>query len=129
MQLQIFKKIKMRYKMSECVYNSQLYGILVFEKYGNTNLTTIYKQYRDVYEEHQQDIKNRIKAILDTLYDAGIKHGDLHSDNFLIDFAENEGVIRDIRIIDFDASSDYKVGSKRYYTVEVVGTDDYIRED
>lgn len=78
-------------------------GILIMEKFGEGTLTDLYKN--GLFENKTQltNISLQIKNILDKLYKNGISHNDLHSDNFLYHYDEEQDKYL-IKIIDFDKS-------------------------
>ena len=101
------------------------FGAIITKKYGTGSLTQLYITDDDsFYRQHEADIRNKLKKILDTLYGADIDHGDLQSDNFLYDILDDGEV--ELKIIDFDVSR--KLGTrKRVYDIHVRENED--RED
>lgn len=98
--------------LEECTYNGTRYTILIMGYYGQGNLTTLL--YNGYYDENKEIINEKLRSILDTLYDENIDHNDLHSDNFLYSI-DSKGDI-EFKIIDFDNTLPLK--GDRTYTIE-----------
>ena len=81
--------------------DEKTYTFLLMEKYGKGTLTELYKKnyFFDSKQFKEEDVKCKLKEILNILYTDGIDHNDLHSDNFLFDIKNNE---LEFKIIDFD---------------------------
>jgi hypothetical protein len=90
-----------------CSYNNKDYYVLIMENYGNgtTGYGTLSKlllNFPDFVKIHHSEIQQKLKYILDKLYDNGIYHNDLHSGNFLYKINQNGEI--DFKIIDFDSA-------------------------
>lgn len=90
-------------------------GLLSVERYGQGSLTELYQT--EYFREHVQEIKDKLKRILDVLYDNGIEHNDLHSGNFLYSFKNGE---LELKVIDFDAAIPFIRGTKRDYSIAIL---------
>jgi serine/threonine protein kinase len=92
-------------------------GIFIMEKFGEGTLTDLYNM--GVFEnvKYKSNISLQLKKILDKLYENGIKHNDLHSNNFLYhyDQAKDKYIMK---IIDFDQSKNFR--GERNYNIEIV---------
>lgn len=93
-------------------------GFISMEKYGEGSLTELYKT--EYFREHIIEIKDKLKTILDILYENGIDHNDLHSGNFLYSFKDGE---IEFKVIDFDSARPFIPGSRRKYTVILIDFD------
>ena len=88
-----------------CNYNNKDYYVLIMENYGNKStgngsLTSLLLNFPDFVKMHHSEIQQKLKYILDKLYDNGIDHNDVHSGNFLYKINEDGEI--DFKIIDFD---------------------------
>jgi tRNA A-37 threonylcarbamoyl transferase component Bud32 len=94
-----------------CKYdgNDTLYAFLIMEKYGDGTLEDLLKT--EYATSHQEEIKQKLKELLDKLYDNGINHGDLHSGNIL--YKINSGSL-EFKLIDFAESSELGTCEKKY---------------
>lgn len=101
-----------------CKYNKQKYYIVALERWGDGTLNDLSKT--DYYKHNKQMIKDKLKHILDILYDNNINHNDLHAKNFLYKF-ENDELI--FKIIDFDLSTELDE-DKPVYTINVLDDKD-----
>ena len=79
-----------------CKYGGDEYAILVMRRWGLGSLTTLVKS--GYYQSHQDEINKKLTKLLETLYNNGVTHGDLHSNNFLFDRNMN------LKAIDFEDS-------------------------
>jgi hypothetical protein len=98
-----------------CTYNDARYAILIMGHYGQGNLTTLLSN--GYYEKHKEIIHEKLRVILDALYDENINHNDLHSNNFL--YSISNGDI-EFKIIDFDTAFPLSLGD-RNYKIENIG--------
>jgi len=101
-----------------CTYHDAQYAILIMGHYGQGNLTTLLSN--GYYEENKEIIHEKLRVILDTLYDENINHNDLHSNNFLYSIDSNGDI--EFKIIDFDTAFPLTlVNGDRKYTIENIG--------
>lgn len=97
-----------------CPAGTQILGLILMEKYGEG---TLYELYNTAYfREHTKEIKEKLKYILDILYDNGIDHNDLHSGNFLYSLKDGRP---ELKIIDFGNAKPFIPGSERKYKIEI----------
>jgi serine/threonine protein kinase len=90
-------------------------GFISMEKYGEGSLSELFKT--EYFREHIIEIKDKLKTILDILYDNRIDHNDLHSGNFLYSFKDGE---IEFKIIDFDSARPFIPGSRRKYNIFII---------
>jgi len=104
-----------------CSYDGKDYYILMMENYGNGTtgygtLTNLLLNFPDFVRIHHSEIQQKLKYILDVLYDNGIDHNDLHSGNFLYKINQNGEI--EFKIIDFDAARNFNQMKPKKYIIE-----------
>lgn len=86
-----------------CNYDGKEYGLVSVERYGEGTLKDLYEN-KDFFDSHKDKIVEKLREILNILYQNNIYHNDLHSKNFLYKI-DDAGEL-EFKIIDFDRTYD-----------------------
>ena len=110
-----------------CSYNGKDYYVLIMENYGNGTtgygtLTNLLLNFPDFVRIRHSEIQQKLKYILDVLYDNGIDHNDLHSGNFLYKINQDKEI--EFKIIDFDAALELKLNHTKPKKYIIKGEND-----
>lgn len=107
-----------------CDYNNKTYGLVLMEKYGDGTLQELYKN-KEFISIHIDEIKEKLKIILNVLYDNNINHNDLHSKNFMYSITDTGEL--EFKIIDFDLANDLG-DQERDYKIQMLNDKDQFME-
>lgn len=137
----IFKEIEIQQKAQEFEVAPKLHGYkiennkvyIIMEKikgFGFEDLTTFYKKASEKKIPIDEKLKTNIAKAITILYNEGIYHLDLHSNNIFISESN------DVKIIDYGLSEIFKgEGSEKNTTskqpyihrvIEIIGSNDYL---
>ena len=109
-----------------CTYNGKRYALIIMKRYGSGTLTDLYNN--GEYARNKDIINDKLRVILNILYENGIDQKDLHSQNFLYhnnSSSKSDGGAIDndytFKIIDFGLAGPLQNRS-RDYKISIIGT-------
>ena len=110
------------------IYNNKMYSIIEMKFFKSTTLTDIYHNYinNKLSENDFTHIITKVYNNLSKLYNYGIIHNDLHSNNFLVDISNGKDPL--IKIIDYGLSEkkDYIIADNdRDYIIKITSSFPY----
>ena len=113
------------HSLTYCTYAGQKYAIISSQRYGSGTLTQLFLTQRPLFDAQMGAVCRQLKALVDTLYDHGVDHGDFHSDNVLY-HVRSDGTV-EVKLIDFGLARVYVPGKPRQYVCELLTSNiDYL---